>query len=347
MRSSTSSGKAVDGSVAHTLHRDRRSRPGGLAASTLQLDLEKACANNVLLPDLVVLAVQTIARSSKHEGFVFGQQRKRALATTLFRMHRGWTHAQRGQFLVLLATAPLSGPLEGTVDAAVAAWRAGQLSANSLRSRLVTVTEHFCRFVSSLRHGSAWLIRLRGELRELLSLSRRRLAQRAMSAVSGSGAGAGDGSAVASSAFSGGGGGGDLGDAASVVLSSPQPRLLLGQLRELDAAMREMFSTQQGMQLRRIVAPEPALRQYLVEKEAVHAVRGEEDIERRLHGQDRYCYGLFHPGMRTKPLAFVYGTGCGQYTRDLAHTQPCVLLLCQVHRAQRDDVLRCGLHLAW
>ncbi|MCT8161751.1 malonyl-CoA decarboxylase [Pseudoruegeria sp. SHC-113] len=48
-----------------------------------------------------------------------------------------------------------------------------------------------------------------------------------------------------------------------------------------------------------------SLLEKIVEYEAVHEIRGWDDLRRRLYPQDRRCFAFFHPSMPSEPLIFV------------------------------------------
>ncbi|MBE2264355.1 MAG: malonyl-CoA decarboxylase [Burkholderiaceae bacterium] len=79
-------------------------------------------------------------------------------------------------------------------------------------------------------------------------------------------------------------------------------------LRALDVEMEYMFSTwfDTGfLELRRISWDSPAsLVEKLIRYEAVHDVRGWDDMKNRLDS-DRRCYAFFHPRLEGEPLIFV------------------------------------------
>jgi len=79
-------------------------------------------------------------------------------------------------------------------------------------------------------------------------------------------------------------------------------------LRALDVEMEYMFSTWFDvgfLELRRISWDSPAsLIEKLIRYEAVHDVRGWNDMKNRLDS-DRRCYGFFHPSLPGEPLIFV------------------------------------------
>ncbi len=89
---------------------------------------------------------------------------------------------------------------------------------------------------------------------------------------------------------------------------------ILGRLRQepvlkpLDADLRHLFASwfNRGfLELRRIVWETPAAAlEKLIEYEAVHEVRGWDDLRRRL-GPDRRCFAFFHPALPGEPLIFV------------------------------------------
>ncbi|MFN7710817.1 MAG: malonyl-CoA decarboxylase domain-containing protein [Curvibacter sp.] len=79
-------------------------------------------------------------------------------------------------------------------------------------------------------------------------------------------------------------------------------------LLALDVEMEYMFSTWFDvgfLELRRISWDSPAsLVEKLIKYEAVHDIRGWEDVKNRLDS-DRRCYGFFHPRLPDEPLIFV------------------------------------------
>lgn len=88
-----------------------------------------------------------------------------------------------------------------------------------------------------------------------------------------------------------------------------QPYLKQDQrLQALDVEMEYMFSTWFDvgfLELRRISWDSPAsLVEKLIRYEAVHDVRGWDDMKNRLDS-DRRCYGFFHPRLPEEPLIFV------------------------------------------
>ena len=79
-------------------------------------------------------------------------------------------------------------------------------------------------------------------------------------------------------------------------------------LQALDVEMEYMFSTWFDvafLDLRRISWDSPAsLIEKLIKYEAVHDIRGWDDVKNRLDS-DRRCYGFFHPRLPEEPLIFV------------------------------------------
>lgn len=79
-------------------------------------------------------------------------------------------------------------------------------------------------------------------------------------------------------------------------------------LEELESELRDLLIDWFDvgfLELRRIDWNSPAiLLEKLAAYEAVHEVRGWEDLKNRLD-LDRRCFGFFHPGMRDEPLIFV------------------------------------------
>ena len=76
----------------------------------------------------------------------------------------------------------------------------------------------------------------------------------------------------------------------------------------LDAELEHLFSTWFDvafLELRRISWDSPAsLVEKLIKYEAVHDIRGWDDVKNRLDS-DRRCYGFFHPRLDGEPLIFV------------------------------------------
>lgn len=79
-------------------------------------------------------------------------------------------------------------------------------------------------------------------------------------------------------------------------------------LLALDAELENLFSTWFDiafLELRRISWDSPAsLLEKLIKYEAVHDIRGWNDLKNRLDS-DRRCYGFFHPQLPNEPLIFV------------------------------------------
>ena len=75
--------------------------------------------------------------------------------------------------------------------------------------------------------------------------------------------------------------------------------------REFESAFTAWFNAG-FLELRRISWDSPAvLLERIIRYEAVHAIRGWEDLRRRVEPVDRRCYGFFHPQMPNDPLIFV------------------------------------------
>jgi malonyl-CoA decarboxylase len=79
-------------------------------------------------------------------------------------------------------------------------------------------------------------------------------------------------------------------------------------LKLLDADLRHLFASwfNRGfLELRRIDWRSPvAILEKLIAYEAVHEIRGWDDLRRRL-AADRLCFGFFHPALPGEPLIFV------------------------------------------
>src|SRR6266853_935520 len=80
------------------------------------------------------------------------------------------------------------------------------------------------------------------------------------------------------------------------------------ELKLLDADLRHLFASwfNRGfLELRRIDWQSPAaVLEKLIAYEAVHEIKGWDDLRRRL-APDRRCFGFFHPALPGEPLIFV------------------------------------------
>jgi malonyl-CoA decarboxylase len=80
-------------------------------------------------------------------------------------------------------------------------------------------------------------------------------------------------------------------------------------LAAVDAAFVHLFSSwfNRGfLVLRRIDWQTPAIvLEKIIRYEAVHAIRGWDDLRRRIDAPDRRCYAFFHPALVDEPLIFV------------------------------------------
>src|SRR6202035_1084855 len=80
-------------------------------------------------------------------------------------------------------------------------------------------------------------------------------------------------------------------------------------LAAVDAAFAHLFSSwfNRGfLVLRRIDWSTPAIvLEKIIRYEAVHAIRGWDDLRRRIDAPDRRCYAFFHPALVDEPLIFV------------------------------------------
>jgi malonyl-CoA decarboxylase len=75
--------------------------------------------------------------------------------------------------------------------------------------------------------------------------------------------------------------------------------------RDLEGAFTNWFNAG-FLELRRISWDSPAcLLERIIRYEAVHEIRGWDDLRRRVEPVDRRCYGFFHPQMMDDPLIFV------------------------------------------
>lgn len=80
-------------------------------------------------------------------------------------------------------------------------------------------------------------------------------------------------------------------------------------LKGLDEALKDAFTSWFNvgfLELRRIRWDSPArLLERIIKYEAVHEIKGWDDLRRRVEPVDRRCYGYFHPQMADDPLIFV------------------------------------------
>lgn len=80
-------------------------------------------------------------------------------------------------------------------------------------------------------------------------------------------------------------------------------------LKALDEAFEDAFTAWFNagfLELRRIAWDSPAaLLERIIKYEAVHEIKGWDDLRRRVEPLDRRCYGFFHPQMADDPLIFV------------------------------------------
>ncbi|CAH0482535.1 unnamed protein product [Peronospora belbahrii] len=83
------------------------------------------------------------------------------------------------------------------------------------------------------------------------------------------------------------------------------PKASIEALELLDLIMRDLFATQGSMRFRRIDLSSEDLAAFVLKNERVHQIRSWDDLHRRLVGQQRYCFGLFHMHMPHAPLVFV------------------------------------------
>lgn len=75
--------------------------------------------------------------------------------------------------------------------------------------------------------------------------------------------------------------------------------------RDLEGAFSNWFNAG-FLELRRIAWDSPAsVLERIIRYEAVHQIRGWDDLRRRVEPVDRRCYGFFHPQMMDDPLIFV------------------------------------------
>src|SRR6202022_4269622 len=113
------------------------------------------------------------------------------------------------------------------------------------------------------------------------------------------------------------------------------------ELKLLDADLRHLFASwfNRGfLELRRIDWQTPAaVLEKLIAYEAVHEIKGWDDLRRRL-APDRRCFGFFHPALPGEPLIFVEvalttgpnASGRGPRTRRSSIRSPTVRTGCEV-----------------
>ena len=89
------------------------------------------------------------------------------------------------------------------------------------------------------------------------------------------------------------------------LLAAPKSPSLSAFDRDLEGAFTTWFNAG-FLELRRIAWDSPAcLLERIIRYEAVHEIRGWDDLRRRVEPVDRRCYGFFHPQMPADPLIFV------------------------------------------
>lgn len=76
-------------------------------------------------------------------------------------------------------------------------------------------------------------------------------------------------------------------------------------LKYLDVVMRDLFATQAGMRFRRVDLSSEKTLSFILKHERVHSIRSWNDLQRRIAGPNRFCFGLFHLHMPHAPLVFV------------------------------------------
>ncbi|MBO6814892.1 MAG: malonyl-CoA decarboxylase [Rhizobiaceae bacterium] len=80
-------------------------------------------------------------------------------------------------------------------------------------------------------------------------------------------------------------------------------------LKRTDVDFQHLFASwfNRGfLVLRRIDWQSPAqILQKIIQYEAVHEIDDWDDLQRRVHPEDRHCYAFFHPSMPDEPLIFV------------------------------------------
>ena len=111
------------------------------------------------------------------------------------------------------------------------------------------------------------------------------------------------------------------------LLQHPERSSTLGLLLdELTGHLSTLFDV--GLlELRQITWDSPAsVLERLIETEAVHAIKGWDDLRHRLAGDQR-CYAFFHPAMASEPIVFVEVA----LTRGLADDLP--------HLLEREDAV--------
>lgn len=89
------------------------------------------------------------------------------------------------------------------------------------------------------------------------------------------------------------------------LLGAPKSPSLSAFDRDLESAFTDWFNAG-FLELRRIAWDSPAsLLERIIRYEAVHQIRGWDDLRSRVEPVDRRCYGFFHPQMPDDPLIFV------------------------------------------
>ncbi|EQC38335.1 hypothetical protein SDRG_04052 [Saprolegnia diclina VS20] len=78
-------------------------------------------------------------------------------------------------------------------------------------------------------------------------------------------------------------------------------------LMYLDLLLRDLFATQSGVHFRSIdlVLENAETIAVVLQKERVHRMRNWDDLEQRLSGPNRRCYGMFHSNLPHQPLVFL------------------------------------------
>lgn len=144
---------------------------------------------------------------------------------------------------------------------------------------------HFMRALARTSGGTRRLLSLRSDLRQMLTDGNRQLRKMKQSSLASPG-------------------GTSLGEELLVHQREAQSLLMY-----LDAHVKSLISGQILARLSPIGAHSPAsVLAFLATAERVHPPSGSADIMRRVGGDEevqRFCYGLFMPGMASRPLAFV------------------------------------------
>jgi len=76
-------------------------------------------------------------------------------------------------------------------------------------------------------------------------------------------------------------------------------------LEYLDMILCDLFGTQSGVKFTPIDMENPTTIAFILNHERVHEIRSWQDLEYRLTGPNRHCFGPFHANIPLQPLVFV------------------------------------------